>query len=431
MKVTVAEVSKNRVELTIEVPEEKFEESLEKAYRIVVKKINVPGFRKGKAPRIVVENMYGREIFMEEALQDAIPKAYEQALEEVKDKYTAVSSPEYEMVQIDKKKPFVFKATFDTKPEVKLGQYKGLEVEKIATEVKDEDIDAEIEKMRQRYAKLIVIEDEEACEGDFLTIDFVGKIAGEPFEGGTGENYSLELGSHTFIPGFEEQLLGVKVGETKDVVVTFPDEYQVEELAEKEAVFTVTVKEVKRKELAPLDDEFAKDVSEFATLQELRQDIANKLKKTAENKAEYELRKAVTKKAAENAEVEIPESMIENRLNQMINDVAFRLNQQGIPFEKYLELTNNKIDDLREMYRPEAEALVKADIVLEKIAQEEDIQATAEEVDEEIKKLAEKYQQETEKIHEVLQKQGQIPSIEFGIMLDKTVDFIIEQANLK
>ncbi|HHY05684.1 MAG TPA: trigger factor [Clostridia bacterium] len=431
MKVTVAEVSKNRVELTIEVPEEKFEESLEKAYRIVVKKINVPGFRKGKAPRIVVENMYGREIFMEEALQDAIPKAYEQALEEVKDKYTAVSSPEYEMVQIDKKKPFVFKATFDTKPEVKLGQYKGLEVEKIATEVKDEDIDAEIEKMRQRYAKLIVIEDEEACEGDFLTIDFVGKIAGEPFEGGTGENYSLELGSHTFIPGFEEQLLGVKVGETKDVVVTFPDEYQVEELAEKEAVFTVTVKEVKRKELAPLDDEFAKDVSEFATLQELRQDIANKLKKTAENKAEYELRKAVTKKAAENAEVEIPESMIENRLNQMINDVAFRLNQQGIPFEKYLELTNNKIDDLREMYRPEAEALVKADIVLEKIAQEEDIQATAEEVDEEIKKLAEKYQQETDKIHEVLEKQGQIPSIEFGIMLDKTVDFIIEQANLK
>ncbi len=431
MKVTVAEVSKNRVELTIEVPEEKFEESLEKAYRIVVKKINVPGFRKGKAPRIVVENMYGREIFMEEALQDAIPKAYEQALEEVKDKYTAVSSPEYEMVQIDKKKPFVFKATFDTKPEVKLGQYKGLEVEKIATEVKDEDIDAEIEKMRQRYAKLIVIEDEEACEGDFLTIDFVGKIAGEPFEGGTGENYSLELGSHTFIPGFEEQLLGVKVGETKDVVVTFPDEYQVEELAEKEAVFTVTVKEVKRKELAPLDDEFAKDVSEFATLQELRQDIANKLKKTAENKAEYELRKAVTKKAAENAEVEIPESMIENRLNQMINDVAFRLNQQGIPFEKYLELTNNKIVDLREMYRPEAEALVKADIVLEKIAQEEDIQATAEEVDEEIKKLAEKYQQETDKIHEVLEKQGQIPSIEFGIMLDKTVDFIIEQANLK
>jgi trigger factor len=431
MKVTAEEVSKNRVELTIEVPEEKFEESLEKAYRIVVKRINVPGFRKGKAPRVILENMYGREILMEEALQDAVPNAYQQALEEVKDKYTAVSNPEYEMVQIDKKKPFIFKATFDIKPEVKLGQYKGLEVEKASTEVKDEEIDAEIEKMQQRYAKLIVVEDEETCEGDLLTIDFVGKVKGEPFEGGTGENYPLELGSHTFIPGFEEQLIGVKVGETKDVVVTFPAEYQVENLADQEAVFTVTVKEVKRKELAPLDDEFAKDVSEFATLQELRQDIANKLKETAENKAEYELRTAVVKKAAENAEVEIPESMIEMRINQMINDVAFRLSQQGIPFEKYLEVTNNKIEDIQKMYRPEAEALVKSDLVLEEIAKEEDIQATTEEVDQEIKKAAEKHQQDPEKLRKVLESEGQISSIEFGIKLDKTVDFIIEQAKIK
>ena len=431
MKVTAEEVSKNRVELTIEVPEEKFEESLEKAYRIVVKRINVPGFRKGKAPRVILENMYGREILMEEALQDAVPNAYQQALEEVKDKYTAVSNPEYEMVQIDKKKPFIFKATFDIKPEVKLGQYKGLEVEKASTEVKDEEIDAEIEKMQQRYAKLIVVEDEETCEGDLLTIDFVGKVKGEPFEGGTGENYPLELGSHTFIPGFEEQLIGVKVGETKDVVVTFPAEYQVENLADQEAVFTVTVKEVKRKELAPLDDEFAKDVSEFATLQELRQDIANKLKETAENKAEYELRTAVVKKAAENAEVEIPESMIEMRINQMINDVAFRLSQQGIPFEKYLEVTNNKIEDIQKMYRPEAEALVKSDLVLEEIAKEEDIQATTEEVDQEIKNAAEKHQQDPEKLRKVLESEGQISSIEFGIKLDKTVDFIIEQAKIK
>jgi trigger factor len=431
MKVTAEEISKNRVELTIEVPEEKFEESLEKAYRIVVKKINVPGFRKGKVPRIILENMYGREILMEEALQDAVPNAYQQALEEVKDKYTAVSNPEYEMVQMDKKKPFIFKATFDVKPEVKLGQYKGLEVEKVSTEVKEEDIDAEIKKMQQRYAKLVVVEDEETCEGDLLTIDFVGKIKGEPFEGGTGENYPLELGSHTFIPGFEEQLIGVKVGETRDVVVTFPAEYQAENLAGQEAVFTVTVKEVKRKELVPLDDEFAKDVSEFATLQELRQDIANKLKETAENKAEYELRTAVVKKAAENAEVEIPESMIENRINQMINDVAFRLSQQGIPFDKYLEVTNNKLEDIKEMYRPEAEALVKADLVLEKIAQEEDIQATTEDIDEEIKKAAEKHQEESEKLREVLEKEGQISSIEFGIKLDKTVDFIIEQAKIK
>ncbi|MDD2211815.1 MAG: trigger factor [Clostridia bacterium] len=431
MKVTAKELNKNKVELTIEVPEEKFEESLERAYKIVVKKINIPGFRKGKASRFILEKMYGREILMEEALQDAVPQAYQQALEEVKDQYTAVSDPEYEMVQMDKGEPFIFKASFEIKPEVKLGQYKELAVEKLSAEVKEEELDAEIEKMRQRHAKLIVVEDEAAGEGDLLTIDFVGKVAGEPFEGGTGENYPLELGSHTFIAGFEEQLIGVKTGETKDVVVTFPAEYQTESLAGQEAVFTVTVKEIKRKELVPLDDEFAKDVSEFATLQELRQDTANKLKEKAAKKAEYELRTTVVKKVAENAEVEIPESMIENRSNQMINDFAFRLSQQGIPFEKYLDVTKNNLEELKKTYRPEAEALVKADLVLEKIAKEENIQATAQEIEQEIKKAAEVYQQEPEKVREVLEKEGRIPSIEFGIMLDKTVDFIIEQAKVK
>jgi len=431
MKVTAKELNKNKVELTIEVPEEKFEESLERAYKIVVKKINIPGFRKGKASRFILEKMYGREILMEEALQDAVPQAYQQALEEVKDQYTAVSDPEYEMVQMDKGEPFIFKASFEIKPEVKLGQYKELAVEKLSAEVKEEELDAEIEKMRQRHAKLIVVEDEAAGEGDLLTIDFVGKVAGEPFEGGTGENYPLELGSHTFIAGFEEQLIGVKTGETKDVVVTFPAEYQTESLAGQEAVFTVTVKEIKRKELVPLDDEFAKDVSEFATLQELRQDTANKLKEKAAKKAEYELRRTVVKKVAENAEVEIPESMIENRINQMINDFAFRLSQQGIPFEKYLDVTKNNLEELKKTYRPEAEALVKADLVLEKIAKEENIQATAQEIEQEIKKAAEVYQQEPEKVREVLEKEGRIPSIEFGIMLDKTVDFIIEQAKVK
>ena len=296
MKITANEVSKNRVELTIEVPEEVFEESLQKAYKVVVKKVNIPGFRKGKAPRAILERMYGREILMEEALQDAVPKAFQQALEEVKDQYTAVSDPEYDMVQMEKDKPLIFKAVFDTKPEVKLGQYKGLEVEKLSTEVTEEEIDAEIEKMQQRYAKLIVIEDEPAVEHDVLTIDFVGKIDGETFEGGIGENYPLELGSHTFIPGFEEQLIGVKVGEVKDVTVKFPSDYHAEDLAGKEAVFTVTVKEIKRKELVPLDDEFAKDVSEFATMQELRQDTANKLKEKAEKKAELDLRENVVKK---------------------------------------------------------------------------------------------------------------------------------------
>ena len=431
MKVSANELSKNRVELTIEVPEEVFEESLQKAYKVVVKKVNVPGFRNGKAPRAILERMYGREILMEDALQDAVPKAFKQALEEVKDQYIAVSDPEYDMVQMEKDKPFIFKAVFDSKPEVKLGQYKGLEVEKSSIEVKEEEIDAELEKMRQRYAKLLVIEDGSAVEHDVLTIDFLGKIDGEPFEGGTGENYPLELGSHTFIPGFEEQLGGVKVGEVKDVAVNFPTDYHAEELAGKEAVFTVTVKEIKRKELVPLDDEFAKDVSEFATMQELRQDTENKLKESAEKKAELELRETVVNKVVEKSEMEVPESMIENRNAEMINDFVYRLSQQGIPFEKYLEVTNSNIEDIKKQYRPQAESLVKADLVLEQIAKVESIEASAAEIDEEIKKTAERFQQEPQKIREVLEKEGQIASMEFGIMLDKTVDFIIEQAKVK
>jgi len=431
MKVTANELGKNRVELTIEVPEEVFEESLQKAYKVVVKKLNVPGFRKAKAPRAIIERMYGREVLMEEALEDAVPKAYKQALDEVKDQYVAVSDPEYDMVQMEKDKPFIFKAVFDSKPEVKLGQYKGLEAEKSSPEVKDEEIDAEIEKMRQRYAKLLVIDDEPTVEHDVLTIDFVGKIDGEPFEGGTGDNYPLELGSHTFIPGFEEQLVGVKVGEVKDVVVNFPTDYQAEDLAGKEAVFTVTVKEIKRKELVSLDDEFAKDVSEFATMQELRQDTANKLKEKAEKQAELELRETLVKKVVEHSEMEIPDSMIENRTAQMINDFAYRVSQQGIPFEKYLEVTGSNIDDIKGQYRPQAESLVKADLVLEQIAKAENIEASTDEVDAEIKKTAERYQQEPQKVREILEKEGQIASIEFGIMLDKTVDFIIKQAKVK
>lgn len=431
MKVTTEKLAKNKVQLTIEIAEEKFEESLQRAYRIVIKKINIPGFRKGKAPRKILEQMYGREILLEEALQDAVPKAYQEAVEEAKAEYTVVSNPEYEMVQTDKGQPFIFKASFEIKPEVQLGQYKELEIDKLPTEIKEEDIDAEINKMQQRYAKLTVVEEGEAIEGDTVTIDFVGKIDDEAFEGGTGEDYPLELGSHTFIPGFEEQLVGVKSGEIKEVSVTFPAEYQAENLAGQEAIFTVTVREIKRKELAPLDDEFAKDVSEFATLQELREDIANKLKEAAEKKAEYELRTAAVQKAAENAEVEIPAVMIENRVNQMINDFAYRLAQQGISFEKYLASTNTQIEDLEKYYQKDAETLVKADLVLEEIAKAEGIKATEEDVAKEIKKVAEHYKQEPEKLREVLEKEGRISSLEFGIMLDKAVDFIIEQAKVK
>lgn len=431
MKVTTEKLSKSKVQLTIEIPSEQFEESLARAYKIVVKKVNVPGFRKGKAPRHILERMYGKEILLEDALQDAVPKAYQEALEAAKDEYTAVSNPEYDVVEATIGQPVIFKATFEIKPEVTLGEYKGLTLEKVSTELSDADIDAEIEKMRQRYAKLIVVEgDDVAQEGDTVTIDFEGKLDGVPFEGGKGENYPLELGSHTFIPGFEEQLVGVKTGEEKDITVTFPANYQAENLAGKEVVFSVAVKEIKRKEYAPLDDEFAKDVSEFASLQELRQDIENKLKEAAEKKAEYELRSAAVKKATENAEVEIPQAMLDSRVNQMINDFAYQLAQQGITLEKYLSMSNTKIDDIKAYYQGEAQSSVKADLVLEAIAKAEEIKVTEEDLTEQIKKMAEQYKQEPAKIREVLEKQGQLSGLEYGMMLDKAVDFIIAQAKV-
>lgn len=431
MKVTTEKLSKSKVQLTIEIPPEQFEESLSRAYKIVVKKVNVPGFRKGKAPRHILERMYGKEILLEDALQDAVPKAYQEALEAAKDEYTAVSGPEYDVVEATIGQPVVFKATFEIKPEVTLGEYKGLTLEKVSTELPEGAVDAEIEKMRQRYAKLIVVDgDGAAQEGDTVTIDFEGKLDGVPFEGGKGENYPLELGSHTFIPGFEEQLVGVKTGEEKDITVTFPADYHAENLAGKEVVFSVVVKEIKRKEYAPLDDEFAKDVSEFATLQELRQDIENKLKEAVAKKAEYELRNAAVKQVTEKAEVEIPQAMIESRVNQMINDFAYQLAQQGITLEKYLSISNTKIEDIKAYYQGEAQSSVKADLVLEAVAKAEGLKATEEDLTEQITKMAEQYKQDPAKVREVLEKQGQLSGLEYGIMLDKAVDFIIAQAKV-
>jgi len=429
MKVSAEKIDKTKAQVTVEISEEEFENSLQKAYRTVVQKINVPGFRKGKVPRRILENIYGKEVLMEEALKDAVPQAYFKALEEIKDEYTVVSQPEYDIVQAQAGQPVVFKAAFDIKPEVKLGQYKGIELEKPTVEVKEEDVEAELTRMQQRYAKLVVVEGP-ASKGDVLTIDFVGKVDGQPFEGGSGDNYPLELGSNSFIPGFEDQLVGAKQNETKDVAVTFPADYHSEQLAGKDAVFTVVVKEIKSKELAPLDDEFAKDVSEFETMQELRQDIENKLKEMAEKKAEHELRTAAIKKVLENAEVEIPESMIQERVNRMIEDFASRLQQQGINFEYYLKATNTKVENLVSAYRTGAETAVRTDLVLEEVAKTENIAANTEDTQREIDKIAEQVKQEPAIVREVLEKQGQISSLNFGIMVDKAVDFIIAEANI-
>jgi trigger factor len=428
MKVTTKEVGKNKVELTIEVPETDFEVAVEKAYRTMVKKINVPGFRKGKAPRFIIENMYGWEIFLDDALQSAVPQAYLSALQEIE--YTVVSEPEYEMVQLEKNKPLIFKAVVFVKPEIVLGDYKGLELEKPMVKIEPEEIDQEIENMRQRYAKLVVLNGESAEMGDFLTINFVGKINGEPFEGGQAENYSLELGSQTFIPGFEEQLVGTKTGETKDLDITFPQDYSVKELAGQKVVFTVDVLEIKRKELAPLDDEFAKDVSEFATLQELRDEIANKLEQVAKENAEKEFKDTAVQKVVDNAQVEIPEVMINGRLEAMVQNMEMGLRQQGIPWDKFLELSNQTQEDIEEKLRSEAEKALAKELVLEKIAQVENIVVSAEEYEAKIRTEAAKAGLQDEQIERLLAAEQRETGIELSIMLDKAVDLIIEQANL-
>lgn len=425
MKVTAEQLDKTKAQVTVEVSEEEFEQSLAKAYRTVIKKVNIPGFRKGKAPRRILENIYGKEILLEDALQDAVPKSYYQALDEIKDQYTAVSNPSYEMVQTEIGKPIIFKAAFDIKPEVQLGQYKGIELEKTPVNIKEEDVDQEIKTIQQRYAKLAVI-DGPAQMGDVLTIDFLGKVDEQPFKGGTAEGYALELGSHSFIEGFEDQLVGSNKNEIKDVHVTFPQEYHAKELAGKDAVFTVTVNEIKRKELADLDDEFAKDVSEFATMQELRQDIENKLKETAEKKAENDLRNAAIEKVAKNAEVEIPVSMIETRIDRMLEDISYRLVQQGLSLENYLKATNTELEDFRNSYKERAESSARTDLVLEAIAKAENVQATPEDLEQELNKMADAMKKEPAELREILEKQGRISAFEYSIMIDKTVDLILQ-----
>lgn len=429
MNVSAEKIEKSKVQVTVEIPVDEFEPSLQKAYKVVINKVNIPGFRKGKAPRRILENMYGKEILLEDALSDAVPKAYIKALSEIKDEYIPVSEPNYEMVQTEIDKPIIFKASFDIKPEVKLGQYKGIELEKISTEATPEMVEDELSKMQQRYAKLVV-SDGPAANGDVLTIDFVGKVDGQAFEGGTSENYPLTLGTNTFIPGFEEQLIGVNLGETKDVCVTFPAEYHSEELKGKDAVFTVTVNEIKQKQVAPLDDEFAKDVSEFATMQELRQDTENKLIEKLQKNAEQGLREAAVNVASSAAEVEIPQSMIDNRVNNMIEEFAFRLQQQGLSMEYYLQATGNDIQGFVDAYRPSAEAAVRSDLVIEAIIKAEGIEVSSEEVNNEIKKIAEQYKQDPEKIRETLEKNGQLGSVEFGIKAQKAVDLLVNEAKI-
>ncbi|GBF34914.1 cell division trigger factor [Desulfocucumis palustris] len=426
MKATAERIEKNTVLLEVEVGQEQFSNAIEKAYRKLVTKINVPGFRKGKAPKVILERYIGKQAIVDEAMEIVLPEAYMKAVEDTG--IEPVSQPELEMVQAEEGKPVVFKAKVVVKPEVKLGQYTGLQVTKPSDAVSEEDIQNELDRLQNRHAKLLTLEEGTVEDKDLVTIDFEGKIEGVPFEGGQSNDYTLEIGSGTFIPGFEEQLVGIKLGETKDISVKFPEDYGREDLSGKDAVFTVTAKVIKRKELSPLDDEFAKDVSEFDTLEELRADLANKLKKTAEEKASSQVRAAVLEKAVEGAEIDMPPEMIDGRVEEMLGNMEQRLMSQGVSMENYLKYTNSNVDDMKENLRPDAEKNLKQTLVIDAVAKAEDIQLTDEDIDREINRMSEEMKQDAEVIKKIIEGQGQMDYIKKSIIRDKTIQFMLDKA---
>jgi len=428
MKATAEQLENNTVVLDVEVDAEQLTDALDQAYRRLVKDVHVPGFRKGKTPRVVFENYIGKAALYNEAVENVIPNAYMQAVDETG--IEPVAQPEFEVEEVEEGKEIKFKATVRVKPEVTLGQYKGLEATKSKVEVTDNDVDQELARLQERHAQLINLEEGTVVSGDTTLIDFVGRKDGVEFEGGKGTDYSLEIGSGSFVPGFEDQLIGSTVGETKDITVTFPEDYANEDLKGQEAVFTVTVKGIKRKEIAPLDDEFAKDVSEFDTLEELRADLLNKLKETGENLAQQQIKVETVQKAVENAKIDVPEEMVDTRVNEMVENMERRISTQGLTLDNYLLYTGTNLEDLKNSFREDALRGVKTNLVLEAIVKAEDIEVSEEELDKEVVAMAESYQQDAILLRKILEGRNQIKFIREGMQQQKAIDFIAEQAIL-
>lgn len=425
MSLQVEKLEKNMAKLTIETDVEEFEKAIEKAYQKQKSKISIPGFRKGKVPRQMVERMYGKEVFFEEAANIVIPDAYDKALDECEEEI--VSSPKIEVTQIEAGKPFVFTATVALKPEVKLGKYKGVKIDKIETEVTEEEVDAQIEKERENNARNVTVDDRPVEDGDMTTLDFEGFVDGEAFEGGKGESYPLTIGSGAFIPGFEEQLVGAKIGEETEVKVTFPEDYQAEHLQGKEAVFKCTVKEIRKKELPELNDEFASDVSEFDTLAEYRADVRKNLEEQKAKDAKREREDAAVKAAVEDSEMEIPEAMLETQQKQMVDEFAQRITMQGISMEQYLQLTGSNYQQMVEQVKPQAEERVRSRLVLEAVAKAENLEATEEDYEEELKTMADVYQMEVDKVRELMRERDK-KSIMQDLAVRKAAEFVAENA---
>ena len=428
MSVKVEKLEKNMAKLTIEVGADEVEKALQESYQKQKNQIVVPGFRKGKVPRAMIEKMYGPEIFYQDAINIMIPDAYDKAVDECGE--DIVSSPEIDVVSIKKGEPFVFTAEVALKPPVELGKYKGVSVDKVDITVSDEDVDKAIEKERENNARNIEVTDRPVKDKDSIILDFEGFVDGVAFEGGKGEDHPLTIGSGAFIPGFEDQLIGAKIGEECEVKVKFPDDYQAKELASKDAVFKCTVKQIKEKELPALDDEFASDVSEFDTLEEYKADVRKNLEVAREKEAKEEKESKVIEAIVNDAKMDIPEAMITTQQNQMVDEFAQRMTMQGLSMEQYYQFTGASHDRLLEQVRPQAEQRIKARLVLEAIAKAENITATDEEVEEELKTIAEAYQLEVDKVKESMPEKS-LEGIREDIVVKKAAEFAVNNAKEK
>lgn len=426
MKVDVQKLDKSKVELQVEVTEEQVAAALDKAYHKVVKQVNVPGFRKGKVPRAILEMRYGVEVLYDEALDILLPEAYEAALNE--SKVEPIDRPEVEVVKFEKGQPASFKFVVQTPPEVELGEYKGVEVEKPSFPVTEADVDQALQNMQEQHARLVDSSAEQVESSDYITLDYEGFVDGEAFAGGQANDHSLQIGSGTFIPGFEEQLIGYTRGQEGEINVTFPEDYRNNDLAGKAAVFKVQVKDIKRKELPELNDDFAAEVGEHETLEELRAEVKNKLQEAAAERERNLLEANVVNKITANATVEIPNVMIEREIDEMVDDLAQNLTRQGFPEEFAREYIDSRKDAIRADYRETAENRVKTRLVLNQVKVAEGIAATSEEIDSKINELAELYKQEPAQIREALERQDGMENLASSIATEKTVAMLVDAA---
>ena len=427
MNVKVEKTEKNNeLKIDFEIEAEKFENAIQTVFNKNAKYFNIPGFRKGKAPFHIVEKQYGVQIFYEDAFNELVPEIYEQALKE--NNIEAVSKPEIEISQMEKGKDLKFSATVQTKPEVKLGKYKGIEIKKVEYNVSENDIEHELEHMAEHNSRLVTVNDRPVKEQDVVVIDFEGFVDGKPFDGGKAENHELTIGSKTFIPGFEEQIVGMKIDEEKDINVKFPDEYFSKDLAGKDATFKVKLHEIKVKELPKIDDEFAKDTSEFDTLSDLKNNIKERLEKQNKEREKSETENAAVDVLCENTEIYIPSGMIETEIDNAVEEVRGRLSYQGMKLEDYLKIINKTMDEFRKEYEEQARKSVKVRLIIEAISKDADIKVDEKEIEDKIKEMAEKYGRKED---ELLNNENLKKYLEENLKAEKTVDYVVKNAKLK